>query len=793
MFSCQLLGQARNGGTVRGEVRAKSNRELLGNVNVAVIGLPDSSIVTGGSSNHAGFFEIGNIPHGKYFLRYSLLGYKPTRSLPFTLDDRDTAFTAGTVYLQETTLPLGEVTVTSQKPVLNEAIDRKVYNVQQDILSKTGSVSDLLQNIPSVQVDVDGTVSLRGSTNVQILINGKPSPMLAGGSSDILQQIPATSVETIEVITNPSAKFKPEGTSGLINIVLKKDADLGLNGNLGANIGTSLRYNATASGNYKPGALNIYGTYSFRQDERNSYTSDVRQQTDVSSQMTNYTQTGHAFARPYSHFLLLGLEYQPDDADKFGLSGTLRRRAYTSTDTSTYLLTDNSGSVTSDYDRRRIDYDQTPVTGGTATYQHDFLKDDHTLRFEVNASHLFDEEDNHFTNVYRVPPGLITYDNRRINEYDDTWEATADYHLKISEHSVLEAGYDGTFGKVDFPFTGEYYDTTMQAFVPDTALNNHFAFQENIHAFYGTYEHTFGALKVLGGLRLEAAQVTSDLISSGYRVTTEYTHLYPTLHLAYRLDDFDELQLNYSLRVNRPEADELNPFPEYQNPRSLRSGNPLLKPEFIHSVELGLQMQTEAVSIVPGIFYRNRYNGFTNVTRSINDSTLLTTEENLSTDQSGGFEFVLTGTFAGIVTLNASANAYYEVIDASDLGYGSKKSAISWNGSLNCNIHATKGTMFQVNSNYRSARLTPQGRVLPGFILNLGFRQDLFEDKLSLIATVSDVLATLNRKLEINTATLQQNTSMYRDSRVFFLGLMYHFGTPPKQSNDKPMQYDDNG
>jgi outer membrane receptor for ferrienterochelin and colicin len=264
--------------------------------------------------------------------------------------------------------------------------------------------------------------------------------------------------------------------------------------------------------------------------------------------------------------------------------------------------------------------------------------------------------------------------------------------------------------------------------------------------------------------------------------------VYPTLHLSYKIGEFDELQLNYSLRANRPRGEDMNPFPEYRDPRNVQAGNPYLKPEFIHSVEFGYQVQDENISILPSIFYRNRYNKFTSVTEALNDSTLLTTRENLSSDQSGGFELVVTGNLWNILSINSSTDAFYEEIDASNLGYGEKKSTVTWSGNLNCNVNVLKGTVFQVNSNYRSRQLTPQGENFASFVTNVGVRQDLSDEKISLIATVSDVFRTLNRKTEWDTPALSQTSFSSRDSRVLFLGLTYHFGGPPKKSKDQNLQ-----
>ena len=789
--SFQLFAQTQFRCSIAGTVLIESTKKPLEFVNVVVRKQSDSSIVTGIVTDSEGKFEILNVPAGDYYLKCSLLSFEEKKSIKVQIDSKLNAVDVGIIYLVETVLNLSGVTVTGQKAVFNSAIDRKVYNVQQDVLSKTGSVSDLLQNVPSVQVDVDGTVSLRGSANVQILINGKVSPLMASGSADVLQQIPASSVDKIEVITNPSAKFKPEGTSGLINIVLKEEASAGLNGTFAVNGGNDSRYNVSANGNYSSGRLNFFGTYSFRQDVRTTHNDDIRQQHDsATSAITMYDQRGRAYARPYTHFVTLGGDYLITNTDKVGLSGNYRIRRYTSNDTTTYVLNDNNGVISSDYSRLRTDYDQTPVYSVSAFYQHDFVKHDHTFRFEFTASHLFDEEDNHFTNIFHVPAGIVTYDNRLIHEYNDKQEFTADYHKKFDEYSILEAGYDGTFSNVDFPFIGNYFDTTRHAFVDDTTLDNHFVYKESIHAFYATYEQTLGSVSIMGGLRFESAQITSNLMTTGASVTTNYLRLYPTLHITDKLDEFNEIQLNYSLRVNRPGASDLNPFPEYQNPRSLKAGNPQLKPEYIHSIELGCEIQGNSLSIIPGIFYRNRYNGFTFVTTALNDPTLLTTGENLSSDQSGGIELVVTGKAWNIVSLNFSANTFYEEIDATSLGYTGNKSVVSWSASLNCNVQALKGSMFQVNANYHSLRLTPQGEVRPNYVINLGFRQDLIEDRLSVVATITDVFASLKRETNLNTDLLSDHANFSRDSRVVFFGLSYHFGGLLKNNKDKSLQYD---
>ena len=530
-------------------------------------------------------------------------GTRRKRSPDFAIGSDKKGFNAGTTYLKESSVKLGEVTVTAQKSLFTSAIDRKVYNVQQDVMSKSGSVSDLLQNVPSVQVDVDGNVSLRGSTNVQILINGKPSPLLGSNIADALQQIPASSVEKIEVITNPSAKFTPEGTAGIINIVLKKETNLGFNGNASANAGSDSRYNVNTSDNYNSGKVNVFGSYNLRHEERNIVGTLARKQLDSLNVPNYFNENGKAVARPLlMQFATLGFEYRLSEMDNAGITGNYRYRNYTSHDITTETHLDSSQSVIDDYDRHRIDYDQTGSSGLAGFFEHDFEREDHTLRIEFNGNRLFDQEDNHFTNTYRSPAGLIEYDNTLIQEHDKKELLTVDYHHLLADHSAFDAGYEGRFDNDNFNNYASYFDSTEQAFVEDTGETNPFGYHEAIHSLYVTYENTFGLFSFLAGLRGEKAFITSDLLASRTIVPNDYFKLYPTLHLAYKLGEFDELQLNYSLRANRPRGEDMNPFPEYRDPRNVQAGNPYLKPEFIHSVEFGYQVQDENISYSPEHF-----------------------------------------------------------------------------------------------------------------------------------------------------------------------------------------------
>ena len=336
----------------------------------------------------------------------------------------------------------------------------------------------------------------------------------------------------------------------------------------------------------------------------------------------------------------------------------------------------------------------------------------------------------------------------------------------------------------------DHLDPTGQIWLLDSTHTNHFRLSEAIHAVYGTWRTKYGRVGMVAGLRGEYAAVTSRLLTLDSTITQTYVNAYPTLHLSYGLSKPLELQLSYSKRVRRPESDDMNPFPEYSDPRNIRSGNPSLRPEYSHSIELGCQYREGEVTLVPAFFYRYTYNRFTWVTRALNDSVLLTTHDNLSNDQAGGLELNVSAAFAKVLSLHGTASAFEDQIDASNLT-GGKRNVTTWSSNLTLDVNATETTRFQLNSNYRSSQLTAQGNMAPSYTLNAGFRQELSSGRLFLLATATDIFDTQKRQYTVDIPTLYQTTVNRMDSRVFYAGLTYRFGTPPKQARDEQIHYDD--
>ncbi len=773
---------------VTGKIVEQSTKEPMEFVNIALY--QDSTLLKGVLSDKDGAFSIFDIKEGNYFLEISFIGFETIKTPIFSIA-ADVQIDKGIISISPSIHTLGGVEVSEEKSLMETAIDKKIYNVGKDIMSTSGSVSQILENIPSVSVGVDGIVTLRGSANVTILINGRPSSMMRLNSANALQQIPASTIERIEIITNPSAKYKPDGTAGIINIVLKKDTKMGLNGTLTANAGTNDRYNSSISLNYKPGKLNIYGNYGFRQDYRIRTSTDFRLIRDSSQNLiSKYDYNNVANYRPQSHTASLGMDYDINSKNTIGVSGDYFYVDFLQTEEANTSISDSSEQIINNFNRNRLNNEYEWDKEIAAYLEHKFKKEDHTLNFELNLTDHYEQESNKFTSIYYNPSSPNTYDNTIIGQKEKGGEAVVEYANAINEDVEIEIGYTTEWINQDFNFYGERFEDSLNTWIKDIGKSNQFKFGQIINSGYITYAQSIEDFGVELGLRGENADITSNLITLDSVVKQNYFKLYPTIHLSLEMSDNAEVQLSYSKRVERPEGDELNPFPEYDDPRNLYAGNPLLKPEQIHSIELGYQFKNDTFTFVPSIYYKYKYDGFTEVSKYINDTTLLTTVENLSSSQYAGLEMIFAWRFKKILTMNLSGNLFYNEIDASNLGYSKKKSSFAGNLKLGASINITKSTALQLNANYRSSELTPQGKNLSGYSLNLGLRQNLFKDRVSLLLTVSDVFNSMRWQSEIDTPVLYQKTSSKRKSQIVYLGFSYRFGKVMKK-NAEDLKFDE--
>ncbi|MDD4554341.1 MAG: TonB-dependent receptor [Bacteroidales bacterium] len=779
--------QVRAPGVVSGRIVEKGSGVPVEYANVMLIDTLTMKMLTGAVTDSTGRFTISDVRNGVFYMEYTFIGYQKTRTGPVTISRKNQKQDLGVLELAPAAVNMEEVTITAERTPMITRIDRKVFNVQKDILAQSGTVTDMLQNIPSVSVDIDGNISLRGS-GVTILINGRPS-VLAGSAN--LEQMPASLVERIEVITNPSAKYRPDGTGGIINIILKKEQKAGLNGTLGVNGGANSRFNTNLQLNYNTGKFNLFGSYGYRQDYRYSTRTLNSQTIDTATVQSTYLeQSSEGFAWPASHLATAGFDWFPTKKDATGLSANFNYRDVSRHDSTWNRYLDSAKTVTEEFNRIHGGVEKETSLGLTGYYEHVFNREDeHSLRADIEYQRDRENEDDHYEDHYLTPEYPPLKDHTTAVNTSQETDLNLEYSRPLWEGASLEGGYAGYVQVEDINQDVEAWDDSLGNWVADSAARNRFHGVQWVHALYATLSWEWKNFSVMAGLRAEEALLNLDFISIDTSARNDYFDLYPTLHLGYRFGK-NEFQLNYSKRVNRPDVDDMNPVPEYRDPRNIFVGNPDLRPEVIHSFELGYSYQVKALTLVPTLFYRYKVNGFSMVTRSINDSTLVTTIENLDTDQSAGLDFSGTWQIGKIASINFSASGFYNQIDASSLGYEGMRSALSGTLKVNASVNLTKTTIFQINGQYRSKALTAQGYRLPTWVVNLGFRQDLWKKKLSVIATVSDLFNTQAFKSTVDTPILVQESVRKRDYRVIYAGLLLNFGTNGKKTKEPKFEFD---
>ena len=482
---------------ITGQVIDKASKQPVEAATLQVLKITDSSGVAATVTDKRGRFTFENVTPGQYILQCSFIGYQIT-NIQLNITAGQSRISAGVIEISLSSSSMQAVTITSRKSMLNTSIDRKVYNVSQDIMANTGNASDILKNIPSIEVDIEGEVSLRGSADVLILINGRPSPLMGSSRAEALQQLPANSIERIEVITNPSAKYRPDGTSGIINIVLKKNTKSGLNGNVTASAGNRGRYNSGLNLNYKPGKLNLFANYNYRKDRRIRENKIERIYPD-----RFYDEISHSVARPYSHFLSGGFDFEANDRNSFGISTNFSWRKMVRDDFSHRMEYNNTKNLILGYDRIRYTPDRDIENDITAYWQHNFQKADHELRIELNVSREKEVEDNFNRDNYFFPTQRVSLDNTYIRQPENQQQLNLEYSNPLTEDSKLEAGYLGSFIQQDIDFYGEIFDTAQSKFVKDAVRSNRFLFDQSVHAFYTTYQRSYGKFGYSAGLRFK--------------------------------------------------------------------------------------------------------------------------------------------------------------------------------------------------------------------------------------------------------------------------------------------------
>ncbi len=685
------------------------------------------------------------------------------------------------------------IVVTSEKLAVQTLIDRKVYTVTSDAQSTFGSLSDVLAVIPSVDVDPDGIVSLRGDTSVLILIDGKPSTQLSGSAAgDNLQSIPAKDIERIEILTTPPAQYKADGAAGVINIITRKKRSEGGSGSLQGSLGSSGRSVVGVDGSYTSGPLSVSTTAGYRHDVRERLIqSDSKAPDPTAPQLIDSTSSTNEKIRRTVPTVGLTAQYALNDEQSISGSVSWAERGGLRTYTELNETSTPSGGATGSSRRLSAGHDPETDYDEKLGFSQKLGRVGETLDFSLHRSTSQQHEHYDYTNDSFIPPSATFYNNLDFHEDHGTTGLGADYALPLSKTRSLKLGY--AFEQDDFSFAnvGNNIDPASGVQVADPSLTDDFKFRQQINAAYASYQASGGAWNGLGGLRAELTHTDAQLQTNDLSSRGHYFGIYPSLHVDRSLSDESTLSFGASRRITRPDPSSMNPYVDHEYTPNLRAGNPNLKPQDTQSYEVGYGFDGRGMSYGLTGYYRRNRNSVTDVTDYLGNGLSLSTKTNLPKNDSAGLEFTSTGRILRKLTYSLSGNLFYSQIDATALGVSGLQSTTGLNAKAKLDYRPTSVDSAQMTATRTDKRLTPQGYVSAINIVNLGYKHQLDPD-LTAVLTVSDIFDGQRFQRFTSTPAFTQEYRRTTRGRVLYLGFVYSFGSTKKDKQPN-FEYDQTG
>ncbi len=783
-------------GKVTGKVVDSKTNAPMQFVNVSIKNQgSDGNLPLGSVTDNEGNFRIDNISPGNYSITISYIGYTPFEKT-FTISSSQPVIDLKKVLLSENTKMMDEVKVVGMKTQMKVDIDKKVFNIDQNIASTGGSATDVLSNVPSVQVDNDGNISLHGNTAVTIWINGKASGLTSDNQSQVLEQLPAESIEKIEVITNPSAKYSPEGTAGIINIVLKKERKAGYYGSLQAGANTQGGYSASGNYNYSSSKLDLYASLNYRQ--RTSKGGGFTDRLNLSDTDTTYlNQVSKTNGSGGNSFVRLGGTYHLTPSDHISLEGFSMFGGRDENTTVNYL-TDVPNSFLS---RQRLTKSKNDMRGGNIdlSYKHEFAKD-HYLEFRSSYNSWgMDGTSKYFQNsLFSAENEVYSYQRQENDINVHEMEFQLDYQNKINENTKIEAGYKGNINRENSPVE-TYYGATEEEAIPQTELFNRFIYNSNIHALYGTFSSRIKKFGYQLGMRGEL----TDMItwSPGYNqaksdvesFSNDYLSLFPSVFLSYSLPHDNEVQASYTRRISRPWGGQLNSFVNITDSTNISFGNPELMPQFSNAYELNFIKTWEKHILSFSGYYRSTNDVIQSISY-LRDNIMNTTQDNITKSVSSGTEIVVKNNFFKILEMTTTVNLYYYKLDGfSYLPKGTTSyitddgsEDFSWNGRMIANFKFPKSYSLQLTGNYDARQIIAQGYRKAGYSMDAGLRKSF--NKISISATARDLFNSRRRKAVTYGTGFYQNSERWWGGRWCGLTVTYSFGNMKGKKPNKEQQ-----
>ncbi len=714
-------------GTIAGRVLDAATLKPMEYVNVAVYRIADSSLLTGSITNPEGSFSIGKLSFGDYYLKISFLGFNEYKTGKVAIDQASPLSNLGDIKLTASQYDLGAVSVTAEKSKVEYQIDKRVINVDQQTVAKGGSAVNVLENTPSVQVDPQGNLTLRGSSDYIVLIDGKPSPVKG---SDALKQINAASIKQIEVITNPSAKYDAEGQAGIINVIRKKEALQGLSGSLNTSLGTTDKYTANGLINYRTGKVNVFGGIDF---------ADNKYRNDLTLNNISYLETGtqilsESAYQTYNNDNLsgrAGIDYDMNDKNSFSLSGSYGKQGFDQGTNATY--NNRYGSPEISYYNSSSNY--LDVTGDVlslnADYQHKF-GENHTLSV-TNYYFSWDGRDENnlnelITNENYDETGVKSKLNYVKDNHNFQYRLNVDYKRPINS-GTLETGvqYRYEYRFEDMLFRN--YNVESDEWVTNDDFTYKLDYYNSIYSGYATYSGTVAGIGYMAGLRSE--YFTREITFSNDPLAYNFNKfmLYPSLHFSKTFKDKHQFQASYSRRINRPQPWLLNKTPNFIDPYNIFIGSPYLEPEYTDAFELNYRFMQKIVTVSVQTYLRNTSNSL-NTSRTLREDGIMVHELiNADNQQSYGVELGLDFNLAKWWQLSTGGNIYHYTIATVIDNSRTDRSTNSWDARMINNFSLKWGTKLQTVLYVQGAGIDASGNSGSFYVVNLAVNQPFMKGK----------------------------------------------------------------
>ena len=738
--------------TVKGQIVDAQNKAPLEFATVSLFSLRDSSVVGGNLSDENGMFNIKATAFRMYAV-VEFIGYERKLIDQVKIDREQMRaglkeIDLGIIELGQDGIELDEVEVRAEKSETQFSLDKRVFNVGKDLANRGGTAQEILDNVPSVTVDIEGEVSLRGSTGVRILVNGRPSNLASADNANSLRQIPANMIEKIEVITNPSARYEAEGMSGIINIVLKKEQRSGFNGSVDVSVGYPGRAGVGLNLNYRKGKINWFASYglnyrinpgggSFHQERVVGDTTFVTDQTRDSDRrsLSNTFRGGIDFYIKEKETLTGAIQYKISDEDNFG-----------------YLIYDdyifdNLIGVT---DRTDDEFENESGLEYSLNYRKEFSSREHTLNITASYEDDLETEGSMLNEIFdskNEVPDFILDQRTNNSEGSKQWLGQVDFVRPLGKDHQFELGLRSSFRTITNDYLVE--DKDGNDWINDANISNNFIYNEDIYAAYAQYGNRFGKFSYQVGLRGELGKIRTELIQSQLTNKRDTFNLFPSAFLNYEINEGNKLQVNYSRRIRRPRFWSLNPFFTLQDRRNIFSGNEDLNPEYTDSYEVNYLKFWDKATFTSGLFYRHTKGAIERVPDVQEDGNTVTKPQNFATRNDLGAEVIFSYSALAWLRLDGNVNFFRSITDGTNVNENYEADALTWTSRISSKISFWKSDL-QIRANYRAPRETVTGKRKSIYSIDVGWSKDFLKRKnATLTLSIRDLLNSRKRRYQI--------------------------------------------